>query len=209
MAVGEMTERGPVLFEARAGLDRTGMWSLVLWIPLGCALAVGYVFMRNPGADLQQNLLIIGLTLLIVAATVLVTLAHLNARFRVTPTHVVKRPLVGRAVVVPRAEIAEAVLTEHYAVNFTGAQPRAFLLDRNGKTRLTSAPLREFPDVEGIAQAAPAVTFVRVLRPEEAEQRWPGMLPWSHAHPKQGFLLGVGIVVAVIALGILAAVIFG
>lgn len=206
MAVGESTRHGTVLFEARGRMDRTGKWS-ILAVALGCLLAVPYAFARNPDGGLTENLLIIGATYVIVLVTVVLTIVHLNSRIKVTETHVIKQRLRG-ALVVPRAEVVEAVVTRHYAVARLGG-PRAILLDRHGETLLHTHPVRELSEVEALAQLAPQVTHVPVLRPEEARQRWPRMLPWSHANPKAGVLLGFVIVLGVIVVGVLAAVIFG
>lgn len=208
MAVGESTEHGPVLFEVGSGLDRGGRQALRLWIPLGCLLGIPVVFLRNPEGGVGENLPILGLGYAIVLVVVLLTLAHLKTRFQVTPTHVVKRRVLMPDVAVRRADIVEAVVTPSYAV--VGAYgPRALLLDAGGRTLLTSQPMRELSDVEGIAAAAPVVTRVEVLKPEEARERWPRMLPWSHAHPKLGVLAGAGIVLGLIAVGVLVAVLFG
>lgn len=207
MAVGETTQHGTVLFEARAGMDRVGKWSM-LAVVLACLLAIPYAFVRNPEGSLTENLLIIGATYLVVLVTVLVSVAHLNTRFQVTETHVIKQRLLRGARVVARSQIAESVLTPNYAVpGAWGA--RAILLDANGETLLHSHPLRELPDIEALAQVAPHVTHLPVLGPEEARERWPRMLPWSHANPKAGFLLGAGLVLAFILVGVLAAVLFG
>ena len=185
MAVGEVTGHGTVLFEARAGMDRTGKWSMAA-VVLGCLLAIPYAFARNADSDLSENLLIIGATSVIVLVTVLLTVVHLNARIVVTETHVIKHRLLRRALVIPRAEVVEAVVTREYAV------PGA----------------RELSAVEALAQAAPVVTHVPVRHPAEARVRWPHMLPWSHANPRAGVLLGAGLVLGFIVLGLLAAVLF-
>lgn len=144
---------------------------------------------------------------MIVLVTVLLTVVHLNARIVVTETHVIKHRLLRRALVIPRAEVVEAVVTREYAV--PGASgPRTILLDRNGQVLLVSSPVRELSDVEALAQAAPVVTHVPVLHPAEARVRWPHMLPWSHANPRAGVLLGAGLVLGFIVLGLLAAVLF-
>lgn len=206
MAVGERTEHGRVVFEARGRMDGTGKWSM-LAVGLGCLLAVPYAFARNPEGSPTENLLIIGATYVIVLVTVVLSIVHLNSRIKVTETHVIKQRFPRRALVVRRSDIAEAVVTRHYAVARFGG-PRAFLLDRDGETLLHSHPVRDPAEVEGLAQVAPHVTHVAVLRPEEATQRWPRMLPWSHANPKAGVLLGGGIVLGVVVIGVLAAVIF-
>lgn len=193
MARGQATEYGPVLWRARAGLDRSGMWGLVA-VVFGCLLAVPYQVARQPDAELGQRVLVIGLTYLIVGAVIVTVLGILNATFQVTPTHVVKRRVLRPAIVVPRQQIAEAVLTPHYAV-FGNHRPRAILVDRDTAPLLTSAPLREMADLEGLAQAAPSVTRVPVLTAREATQRWPRMLPWSHRNPAAGVALGFGVVV--------------
>lgn len=207
MAVGQSTEHGMVLFEARGRMDRAGKWS-ILAVVVGCLLVIPFAFARNPDADLAENLLIIGATYVIVLVTVILTIVHLNSRIRVTETHVIKSRLLGSAVAVPRADIAEAVVTRSYAVPRLGG-PRAILLDRNGETLLHSHPVRELAEVEALAQVAPHVTHVPVLRPEEARERWPRMLPWSHANPRAGVILGFGIVLGVVVIGVLAAVLFG
>lgn len=207
MAVGEVTAYGNVLFEARGGMDRTGKWSIAAVI-LGCLLVVPYAFARNPDGSLSQNLLIIGATYLIVLITVVLTVVHLRSRIQVTSTHVIKQRLLRRPVVIRRSAVAEAVLTEKYAVPRLGG-PRAFLLDHAGTTLLHTHPVRALPDVTALAQVAPRVTHLPVLIPAEAAARWPHMLPWSHTDPRAGVLLGGGIVVGVVLLGVAAAVVLG
>ncbi|WP_256840637.1 hypothetical protein, partial [Ornithinimicrobium faecis] len=150
----------------------------------------------------------IGATYVVVLVTVILTIVHLNSRISVTETHVIKSRLLRSAVAVPRADIAEAVVTRSYAVPRLGG-PRTILLDRNGETLLHSHPVRELAEVEALAQVAPHVTHVPVLRPEEARERWPRMLPWSHANHKAGVILGFGIVLGVVVIGVLTAVLFG
>lgn len=208
MAVGDVTERGEVLFEARAGMDRTGRIMLLVVIPLACLLAIPYAFLRNPDGSTTENLVIIGVAYLILLVTILLTWGHLNARFQVTPTHVVRSRMLRSPLVVARSEVAEAVLTPAYAV--LGAHgPRAILLGHDGRALLTSNPLRELADLEGLVQVTPHVTRVPVLKPAEASERWPRMLPWSHANPKLGVLAGVGIVLGLIVVAVVLAVLFG
>ena len=101
----------------------------------------------------------------------------------------------------PEARLPEDTVV-HYAV-FGNHRPRAILVDRDTAPLLTSAPLREMADLEGFAQAAPSVTRVPVLTPQEATQRWPRLMPWSHRNPKAGAALGVAIV---LVFAVLAAI---
>lgn len=207
MAVGDSTSHGRVLFEARGRMDSAGKWS-ILAVVLGCLLAVPYAFARNPEGSLAENLMIIGATYVIVIVTAVLTIVHLRSRITVTQTHVIKQRLLRRPLVVRRSDVAEAVVTRNYAVARLGG-PRAILLDRTGEALLHTHPVRDLADVEALAQVAPHVTHLDVLRPEEVREGWPRMLPWSHANPKAGVLLGFGIVLGVVVLGILAAVLFG
>ncbi len=207
VAVGETTDHGIVLLEARGRPDRAGTWSIAA-VLLGCLLAVPYVLARNPEGGLAENLLMLGASYLIVLVTVVLTIVPPRSRIQVTSTHVIKRRLLRRATVIPRSAIAEAVLTEDYSVPRLGG-PRAFLLDGTGALLLHTHPVRCLADVTALAQIAPRVTHVPVLIPAEAAQRWPHMLPWSHTNPWAGVLLGVGIVLGMVVLGVLAAMIFG
>lgn len=207
MAVGETTGHGTVLFEARGGMDRTGKWSIAA-IALGCLWVVPYAFARNPEGSLTENLLMIGATYLVVLVTAVLIVMHLRSRIQVTTTHVIKQRLLRSPAVVPRSAIAEAVLTDNYAVARLDG-PRAILLDHTGRALLHTHPVRAPSDVTALAQVAPQVTHVPVLTPAEAAVRWPHMLPWSHANPRAGALLGVCIVIGIVLLGVLAAVVFG
>lgn len=205
MATGGTDTFGRVLFEAKPATGDFVKKGL-LPVLLGCVLAVPYLlFVKNPGGDATGNVFALGLTYLIVA--IIVFLAVLNRRvvFQVTETHVVKRRWLRSPVAVRRTEIAEAVLAVHYAVVGTRS-PRLFLLDGGTAPLLTADPLHELAQLEALAAAAPTVTRVEVLRPEEAVPRWPRMMPWSHRNQGKAMLLGGGgtIVVLLLAIGLIA-----
>ncbi|WP_114907690.1 hypothetical protein [Ornithinimicrobium murale] len=184
MAVGEATQHGTVLFEVRVGLGRTDTWSMAAAV-LGCLLLIPYAFARNSEGGLRENLLSVGLTYLVVLAVVVLILVRLRGMVRVTETHVIRTRMLRGDVVIPRHQIAEAVVTRRYAVPGAGG-PRAFLLDHEGETLLTFQPLRELADVEVLEQVAPQVTEVPVLVPAEATARWPRMLPGRMPTPPRG-----------------------
>lgn len=182
------------------------MKKCLLPVLLGCALAVPYLlYVKNPGGDVAGNVFALGLTYLIVAGIVFLAVLNLRVIFQLTETHVVKRRWLRRPVAVPRTEISEAVLAVHYAVVGTRS-PRLFLLDSSTAPLLTADPLRELEQLEALSTTASAVTRVEVLRPEEAVQRWPRLMPWSHRNQGKAMLLGGGgtIVALLLAIGLIA-----
>ncbi|GAA1149233.1 hypothetical protein [Ornithinicoccus hortensis] len=194
MLVGDVTEQGTVLFEARAR-TRVLVTEAVLPMVIGLGLGIPYVVLiRNRDGSAAENLLISSLAVLVCAGVLAFLWARQRAVFQVTATHVVKRRTLRRPIMVRRDEIAEAVVTKEYAV-VRDHRPRALFLAADTSTLLTTEPLSDLADVEALAHAAPVATYLEVLRPEQTVQRWPLMLPWSHRHQRAAAVVTGGVVV--------------
>lgn len=183
-----MSEYGPVRFEAGAG-GRTWWLTSALPVGIGLLLAIGYGLLQMR-EDPAAATFAIGLTLVVVLGLFAFTLfSNSRSRVTVTDTHVLLHRPFGRDVL-DRRDIAQAVVPQR--LNVPGAPGQhAFFLGHDGRRlAMTTGTNWEPGLLRQVAEVAPVVHEPPVLTPAQAEQWWPGMLPWTWQNPGKAMALG-------------------
>lgn len=122
-----------------------------------------------------------------------------RGRVQITSREVRVRSWHGTTVV-PREQIAEAVHIKDLVVIGT-IKGYVALLDASGAPLWRSASNLWSPQaVRALTKAGGRGSTVGQLTPEQVSQRWPRMLPWSLAHPRQAFWLTVVASIAVLGI---------